>query len=119
MQMRQRQAAHHYSRASCIAPEAELENYLAEEKDRGDPLHYWKEKSKHFPNLSSIALHYLLRPCSSTDSERIVSNLNFVLQDKRSRLTSDNVEALVVLRSLPMSAWCELTKRNLMKWKEE
>jgi hypothetical protein len=102
-----------------MTPVAEMDAYLVEAKEKEDPLIFWKRKSLMYPNLSSIALNYLLCPSSSTDSERIVSNLNFVLADKRSRLTSENVDALVTLRSLPISSWSELTKRDLSKWKEE
>jgi hypothetical protein len=89
------------------AMEKELTDYLRQETigPEENPLLYWEQKKDVFPRLYSIACTYLLTMASSTSSERIVSSVNLIAEDKRSSLTSENIESLVFLRSLDTEIW--------------
>ena len=53
----------------------ELEQYLAEKtvKRKSNPLHWWRENDKRFPQLSKVARCLLNIPATSTPSERVFS----------------------------------------------
>ena len=53
----------------------ELEQYLAEKtvKRNSNPLSWWRENDKRFPQLSKVARCLLNIPATSTPSERVFS----------------------------------------------
>ncbi|KAI0530712.1 hypothetical protein KFK09_000260 [Dendrobium nobile] len=78
---------------------SELEVYLDETKlDRNselDILQYWKLNQYRFPQVSSMARDVLCIPISTVASESAFSNSGRVLDQYRSALKHDIVEALV------------------------
>lgn len=51
-----------------------------------DPLNWWKENAKHFPQLSKLANILLSIPATSAPSERAFSAAGLLIAAKRSRL---------------------------------
>lgn len=91
-----------------LAPQEELNDYLDNpllENLDDSPLDWWTFKKNKYSYLSAVALELLTIPVSSVASERTVSTLNRVLSDRRSRLTNENVNKLVVLISMPLNLW--------------
>ncbi|KAI0519524.1 hypothetical protein KFK09_006973 [Dendrobium nobile] len=78
---------------------SELESYLDDAKlDRNselDILHYWKLNQFRFPQVSRMARDVLCIPISTVASESTFSNSGRVLDQYRSALKHDIVEALV------------------------
>lgn len=64
----------------------------------GQPLIYWQENKDRFPSLARAARAFLCAPCTSVDSERLFSTAGLILDDKRNKLTSQNVEMLIFLK---------------------
>lgn len=62
-----------------------------------DPLIWWKENRRHFPNLLELALDYLAVPPSSVSSERMFSAAGRLVSKARSRLSSKNVDMMLFL----------------------
>lgn len=62
-----------------------------------DPITYWQSCKTWTPVLTEIALKYSVMMGSSVASERVVSALNNVVTDKRSRLTSRHINEAVFL----------------------
>lgn len=68
------------------------------EKDQLDEnfvFRFWKEKACQFPNLASLARHYLAIPATSVPSEQVFSLAGGIVTAKRARLKSKNTEMLV------------------------
>ncbi|KAI0510486.1 hypothetical protein KFK09_011088 [Dendrobium nobile] len=78
---------------------SELELYLDEPKiDRKielDILHFWKANQYRFPEVSAMARDVLCIPISTVASESAFSNSGRILDQYRSALKHDIVEALV------------------------
>lgn len=72
-----------------------LQEHLTDRND--DPLRWWQANSMRLPALGNLSRKFLSAPPSSVDSERVFSTAGNVVEDKRSRLTVDNVEKLVFL----------------------
>jgi hypothetical protein len=64
-----------------------------------------------------MAKDYLAVPASSTDSERAFSAGRLIGTDHRARLTSENFEALQVLRSAYNQNW--ITAKEMMRLRAE
>lgn len=85
----------------------ELKLYLNQPilKRSRDPIQYWLESQSAFPTTFPVALKYLTILGASVPSERVVSTLNNVCSDHRSRLTPEHTNQLVFLGSLDFSYW--------------
>lgn len=70
-----------------------------------DPIRYWIDNKGAFPQTSRIALKLLTVLGASVPSERVVSLLNNVCTDHRSRLTPEHSNQLVFLGSLEERFW--------------
>ncbi|XP_036141262.1 zinc finger BED domain-containing protein 1 isoform X1 [Monomorium pharaonis] len=62
-----------------------------------DPIKYWYNYKTVSPELAEVALKYCAIMGSSMASERIVSAINNVVTDKRSRLTNRHIKEAVFL----------------------
>lgn len=61
------------------------------------PLQFWGQSKTALPALASIARKYLTVVGSSVSSERLVSTVNAVVSDERSRLTNEHITERVFL----------------------
>ncbi|KAL7371993.1 hypothetical protein ABVT39_008164, partial [Epinephelus coioides] len=77
-----------------------IQSYLLEAPiDRGEnPLAYWRINKDRFPALVPLARAYLSAPCTSVDSERLFSLAGRVADDRRSRLSVDKTEMLLLFK---------------------
>lgn len=62
-----------------------------------DPIRYWHNYKTVSPALAEVALKYCTIMGSSVTSERVVSAINNVVTDKRSRLTNRHIKQAVFL----------------------
>ncbi len=78
----------------------DLNEYMAyaEASRSTDPLQWWKGNEQSFPIVSKLAKRVLGVPASSAPSERVFSNLGNVANAKRSRMTPETSEKLVLLQ---------------------
>lgn len=63
-----------------------------------NPLEWWKEKKKMYPNLWQLARLYLAIPATSAASERAFSSTSLIINPKRNRLDPKFVQDLQMLR---------------------
>jgi hypothetical protein len=83
------------------APGAELDLYLEEpnlildEDNKFDILKWWSENLKRFPSLSKLVKVLLMVPMTSVASESAFSTGGRVIDDHRTRLNEDIIEALI------------------------
>ncbi|KAL7644869.1 UNVERIFIED_CONTAM: hypothetical protein RMT77_004686 [Armadillidium vulgare] len=79
----------------------ELDKYVAEPLVHRtcDPLPWWEENKRLYPNLYEIAIRLLCIPATSVPSERIFSKAGQTLNDRRSRLTSSKISQILFLNS--------------------
>jgi hypothetical protein len=79
--------------------DAEVQRYTIEPQiaAKSDPLLWWKEKEATYGWLAPVAKHVLAVPASSVPAERIFSLSGNIVTNKRTRLTSSNVDALIFL----------------------
>lgn len=61
-----------------------------------DPLVWWKEYEKTFPTLAHLARMFLAVPASQATTERTFSTAGNIVTEKRTRLTPEHVEKLVL-----------------------
>jgi hypothetical protein len=82
---------------------SELDKYLEEETIPTDApfdiLQYWKTSSATCPILARMARDILAVPASMVASESAFSSGEKIINDYRSRLTSETVEALICLQN--------------------
>lgn len=87
--------------ADCYDDNDEIMDYLqykcCVKPEEIDLLSWWQNKSNEFPILSKIALNYHAIPGSSTPSERLFSTSGNIITDKRSRLSPESIENLLIL----------------------
>jgi len=62
-----------------------------------DPLTWWAENQKLFPDVSNLAARYLAIPATSVMSERQFSAAGRLVTKLRSRLEPDRVDTLLFL----------------------
>ena len=62
-----------------------------------NPIEWWKLRAVIYPNLSKTVKHFFCVPATSVPSERIFSTAGHIVNKKRSRLTSENVDMLLFL----------------------
>lgn len=72
------------------------ESYM---NDNFFPVRFWKERQSSFPLLFRLACRVYATPVSSCTSERVFSTVKNIVTSDRSRLTSEALENIVVLRS--------------------
>jgi hypothetical protein len=75
-----------------------------------DVIAYWRAKSGAYPQLSIMALDVLSIPPTSCEAERIFSSAKLLINDRRTRLKEDIIEASECLRH-----W---QSEGLVKWDE-
>lgn len=65
------------------------------------PLEFWSRNNirKSFPKLSMIAIELISTPATSVKSEQNFSSAGRLINDRRSNMTSDNIDALLFVRS--------------------
>ena len=62
-------------------------------------LLWWKEVgSVCFPSLIDVAQNLLCIPATSVSSDRAFSSAGFLFDDRRTRMTEDNLESCVFIR---------------------
>lgn len=74
-------------------------------RETTDPIDYWLSVGVMNQAMANVALKLLTVMGSSVPSERIVSTLNLVVQDNRSRTTSEHIKQRVFLCSLDKDYW--------------
>ena len=81
------------------AGSSEVERYVHELQisRNDDPLKWWRNNECRYPCLSSLAKRYLCIPATSASSERVFSTSGNIVTQKRSTLSSENLESLVFL----------------------
>ena len=90
-------------------PRAEFNHYLEidhvshdprlqEEDDQIDLLGWWKDNERQFPVLSQFARDVLLVPVSTVSSESTFSTVGRIIEERRSSLAPEMVEALTCLK---------------------
>lgn len=75
----------------------ELRLYFKSALLSDNPIKYWHKYKAASPALTEVALKYLTIMGSSVASERVVSTINNVVTDKKSRLTSRHIKEAVFL----------------------
>lgn len=69
------------------------------EEERRDCLKWWRENSHRFPNyVAWLARQLLAIQASSAPSERLFSELGYVMNPKRAQLLLDRAVRLVVMK---------------------
>ena len=78
----------------------ELQKYELEEPlglENKQPLLWWKERELSYKYLSLLSKKFLCITATSVPSERLFSAAGNLVAEKRSRLTSDNIDKLLFL----------------------
>lgn len=70
-----------------------------------DPFVFWEQSERCMPGLSPVAQKYLSLVGSSVASERLVSSLNDIVSDERSRLTDQHITERVFMNRLDNKYW--------------
>lgn len=87
----------------------QLDLYLREpliDRQRGQPLEWWKQNSMRLPHLAKLARKFLSSPPSSVPSERVFSEVSHIYDKNRSRLTGEHAERLCFLHyNLQLLNW--------------
>ncbi|EPS96244.1 hypothetical protein FOMPIDRAFT_1082196, partial [Fomitopsis schrenkii] len=68
-----------------------------------DPVAWWHENRRTYPNLSRMAISYLTIPATSVDVERIFSRGRLILPHIRNGMSAKSIRALLCLGD-----WCLL-----------
>ena len=71
----------------------ELQTYFDSPVLKKEPITFWS--SRNVTELSTLALQLLSVPCSSASVERLFSKAGLVLNQRRTRLQSSNLEQLL------------------------
>ncbi|XP_026667907.1 zinc finger BED domain-containing protein 1-like [Ceratina calcarata] len=79
--------------------EKEVRLYLAENvvSQNTNVISWWKANIVRFPLLAAVARNLLAIPATQVTSERLFSTAGNIVNEKRSRLCSENVEMLSFL----------------------
>ena len=64
-----------------------------------DPLQWWKDNYKIYPNVWLVAIHILCIPATYAPAERVFSAASNLVNKKRIRLHPDSVDLLIYLRA--------------------
>jgi hypothetical protein len=65
-----------------------------EDKKSESPVKYWQRLQSRYPNLSQLAIDVLTIPASSSDCERMFTDLGDLLEPKRRKLGAELLAAL-------------------------
>jgi hypothetical protein len=65
-----------------------------------NPLLWWKKHSKHLPKLSILTRQIFSIPATSSSVERQFSTAGIIFNDRRTRLTGENLENIILIRSI-------------------
>lgn len=68
-----------------------------DERKKMDALEWWKQNSKSYPNLWSVAQIYLAIPATSTSSERVWSKAGLISSDLRSQISESKMDKLIFI----------------------
>jgi len=84
-----------------VASIIELDKYLSENllNRQQDPLKWWSDRKLLYPRLYEMVKRRLCVPATSVPSERVFSKAGMVLNNKRTRLTTDKVEKIIFIQS--------------------
>jgi hypothetical protein len=63
-------------------------------------LKYWKEKQSKYPILARTATLLLNYCATATPSERLFSSPGYTVWERRTRLSADSVDKIMIVRSL-------------------
>lgn len=79
----------------------EMESYRGNCYRGNNILHWWKVHGNEFPRLTKLARRILCTsiPASSAASERCFSLANPILEERRSNLSGENLDAILFLHS--------------------
>lgn len=91
--------------ASSSSPAVQLHGYLAEKTVAAsdNPYQYLGVNKYRLLCLAATATKNLCAPCTSVESERVISTVSNIVDEKRSRLTAERAEMLVFMRkNLPL-----------------
>ncbi|VVC31120.1 Ribonuclease H-like domain,HAT, C-terminal dimerisation domain [Cinara cedri] len=80
----------------------ELDRYLNESilDRKSDPLKWWNDGKKMYPNLFDLMLLLLCVPSTSVLSERTFSKVGYIISERRNGLSTKNTEMLIFLNSI-------------------
>ena len=98
----------HFKKRRVSNTEIELEQYFKEDtcmKTDG-PLLYWKSRQRYAPCLAEMAKSYLAAPSTNTPTERTFSQGRSLIHYTRSRLTVEQMRALMCLKSWQKTNIC-------------
>lgn len=81
------------------ALQAELQAYLSKPllEKSADPLQWWRSSAATYPVLSLVAHRILSIPATSVPCERLFSTAGIIVNDLRSALSPQSVNALIFL----------------------
>jgi hypothetical protein len=65
-----------------------------EDKKSNSPVKYWQQLQSRYPNLSRLAIDVLTIPASSSDCERMLTDLGDLLEPKRRNISAELLAAL-------------------------
>jgi hAT family C-terminal dimerisation region len=79
-------------------------NFVLNETDtaslrEGEILSWWKFHAKDYPHLSLLARKFLCIPASSASSERVFSTSGRIVEERRTSLLPENVDALLIIHN--------------------
>ena len=67
--------------------------------EKADPLNFWIENEQIYPRLAPLAQDILVIPASSTPIERVFSKAGYATSGRRNRLSGQNLEREVLLKT--------------------
>ena len=70
---------------------------LRADGEYNNPLDWWRDKEREFPNIAVIARRLLCIPATSAPTERLFSHAGLVVNKHRNRLDPENVNDVVFL----------------------
>ena len=83
---------------SAFSREMEMYDTIPEPKDNYNILEWWKQHKLSIPVLAGLARHILAIPAASSKSERVFSCAGNTVSARRTRLGTEKVEMLVILK---------------------
>ncbi|XP_055590435.1 zinc finger BED domain-containing protein 4-like [Uranotaenia lowii] len=88
---------HTHAASPAVAAIIELDKYVAELhlQRKNDPLLWWEERKSVYPRLYQMVLKRLCIPATSVPCERIFSKAGQICNDRRSRLSSSNMQKII------------------------
>src|SRR5271156_4243671 len=65
-----------------------------------NPLLWWKKHNKYLPKLSILTRQIFSIPATSASVERQFSSAGVIFNDRRTRLSGENLENIILIRSI-------------------